>query len=200
MIEVKFYIGDSLDSCYKMLKERSKEENDVCFGKFNDHEIYSTETLDEVYLKVVGKTKTEFDKEMADWRENYRKSEEEHKAKIPGLTEKYRKDARGLILEEKYNEWDAIVPVRLGDLYHGMELEETLEACRVMRDASLTYDERLRKAYKHFMDAGHSGMSASLVASMIRAFCPDGEDLSDAVMNFRFEKKEEEPKEEEKKK
>jgi hypothetical protein len=32
-------------------------------------------------------------------------------------------------------------------------------------------------------------MSAGLVASMLRAFCPDGEDLADAVMNFRFEKK-----------
>jgi hypothetical protein len=32
-------------------------------------------------------------------------------------------------------------------------------------------------------------MSAGLVASMLRKFCPDGEDLADAVMNFRFEKK-----------
>lgn len=192
MIEVKFSIGDNLDSCYKRLKERSKEENDVCFGKFNGHEIYSTETLDEVYLKVTGKAKSEYDEGMRKWKEEYDREEAEHKAKIPELTEKYRKDARGLVLEDKYESWDTIVPVRLGDLYHGMELEETLEACRVMRDTSLTYDERLRKAYKHFMDAGHSGMSAALVAKMIRMYCPDGEDLSDAVMNFRFEKKEDE--------
>ena len=70
-----------------------------------------------------------------------------------------------------------------------MELDCTLDLCKIMRDESISYDKRLREAYKTFMDQGHSGMSAGLVASMLRTFCPDGEDLADAVMNFRFEKK-----------
>lgn len=69
-----------------------------------------------------------------------------------------------------------------------MELDQTLDICAIVRDESLEYEQRLRKAYKCFMDAGHSGMSAHLVASMLRKFCPNGEDIADAVMNFRFDK------------
>jgi hypothetical protein len=49
--------------------------------------------------------------------------------------------------------------------------------------------ERLHKAYKLFMDSGHSGCYAHLTANMIKRFCPDGADVADAVMNFRFDKK-----------
>jgi hypothetical protein len=70
-----------------------------------------------------------------------------------------------------------------------MELGCTLDLCRIMRDESISYDKRIRKAYKAFMDQGHSGMSASLVAHMLEVFCPNGYDLADAVMNFRYEKK-----------
>ena len=96
-------------------------------------------------------------------------------------------EARGLVLDNELDYWDKIVPIRLGDLYHGMELEQTLDICRIMRDETLSYDERLRKAYDLFMESGHSGMSAGLTASMIRRFCPDGADVADAVLDFRFE-------------
>ena len=137
----------------------------------------------------MGKTKAEHEKEMQDWRDAWDRHKEEHKSRIPELSEVYKKAARGVILEDQYEYWDKIVPIRLGDLYEGMELGSTLDLCKIMRDKNLTYDERLHKAYEAFMDQGHSGMSASLVASMLRKFCPDGEDLADAVMNFRFEKK-----------
>jgi hypothetical protein len=140
-------------------------------------------------MKIMGKTKGQYDKEMQDWRDEYDRKEKEHKDNIPNLVPGYCEKARGVILEDQYEYWDKIVPIRLGDLYHGMELNNTLELCKIMRDESVSYDKRLRKAYKAFMDQGHSGMSAGLVASMLRKFCPDGEDLADAVMNFRFEKK-----------
>lgn len=189
MTKVEFYLGMNVEEAYKELKEESARTNDVCFGKFNEKKILSTDTLDEAYKKVTGMTKAEFEDAQRQWHEDYERKQAEHKAKIPQLTEEYRKRARGLIIAKELDCWDEIVPIRLGDLYHGMELEETLKACQCMRDESLNYDERLRKAYDIFMDAGHSGMSAGLTASMYRRFVPNGEDLADAVMNFRFEKK-----------
>jgi hypothetical protein len=189
MKEIEFYPGETIESAWKKLLRESAECEDTCFGKFNDHEILSTDTLDEAFKKVTGKTKVEFDKEMQDWRDEYHRKEEEHKARIPELSEQYKEAARGVILEDQYEKWDNCVPIRLGDLYHGMELDCTLDLCKIMRDESLSYDKRLRKAYDTFMDQGHSGMSAGLVASMLRVFCPDGNDLADAVMNFRFESK-----------
>lgn len=186
MKEVKFYCGMDIDTAWKSLLKESIECEDTCFGKFNDHEILSTDTLDEAYMKIMGKTKGQYEKEMQDWRNDYERKEKEHKDSIPGLVPGYCEKARGVILEDQYDYWDKIVPIRLGDLYHGIELDNTLELCKVMRDESLSYDKRLRKAYNAFMDQGHSGMSASLVASMLKTFCPNGEDLADAVMNFRF--------------
>lgn len=189
MKEIEFYPGDTIDSAWKKLLKESVECEDTCFGMFNDHEIRSTDTLDEAYMKIMGQTKGEYEKEMQDWRDEYVRKEEEHKASIPGLVPGYCEKARGVILEDQYEYWDKIVPIRLGDLYHGMELDCTIDLCKIMRDESTPYDKRLRKAYDTFMNQGHSGMSAGLVASMLRKFCPYGEDLADAVMNFRFEKK-----------
>jgi len=188
MKEIEFYPGESIDSAWKRLLEESAECNDTCFGKFNDNEILSTDTLDEAYMKIIGKTKKQHDKERQDWRNEYERKEKEYKDSIPSLIPDYCKRARGVILEDQYDYWDKIVPIRLGDLYHGMELDCTLDLCKIMRDESVSYDKRLRKAYKTFMGQGHSGMSASLVVNMLKVFCPDGEDLADAIMTFRYEK------------
>ena len=64
-----------------------------------------------------------------------------------------------------------------------------LDCCKIMRDESLVFTERLEKAYDVFMSAGHSGMSAGLTMSMLRRFCPDGGILADACRDFRFGKK-----------
>lgn len=188
MKEIEFYPGESIDSAWKKLLKESAECEDTCFGMFNDKEIRSTDTIDEAYVKVLGKTKAEFDDMVWKEHEEYEREKKEHNDNIPNLTQKYCEKARGVILEDQYEFWDKIVPIRLKDLYRGMELDATLDLCKIMRDESVGYDERIRKAYDTFMGQGHSGMSASLVASMLRAFCPDGNDLADAVMSFRFEK------------
>ena len=186
MKKIEFLPGDSIDTAWKELLKASAECGDTCFGEFNGREIRSTDTLDEAYMKILGKTKSEHEKEMQDLRDEYERREKEHKDNIPNLIPIYREKARGVILEDQYEYWDKIVPIRLDDLYHGMELDATLDLCKIMRDESMSYDERLKKAYDTFMDQGHSGMSAGLVASMLRTFCPDGHDLADAVMNFRY--------------
>jgi hypothetical protein len=186
MKEIEFLPGDSIDTAWKGLLKASAECGDTCFGEFNGKEIRSTDTLDKAYMKILGMTKSEYEKEMHDWRNDYERREKEHKDNIPNLIPIYREKARGVILEDQYEYWDKIVPIRLDDLYHGMELDATLDLCKIMRDESMSYDERLKKAYDTFMNQGHSGMSAGLVASMLRTFCPDGHDLADAVMNFRY--------------
>lgn len=188
MKEIEFLPGSNIDSAWKRLLMESADCGDTCFGMFNDKEIRSTDTLDEAYVKVSGKTKAEFDDAVKKEREEYERKKKEHEDNIPNLVPEYCEKARGVILEDQYEFWDKIVPVRLGDLYRGMELDATLDLCKIMRDESVGYNERIRKAYDTFMGQGHSGMSASLVASMLKTFCPDGEDLADAVMTFRYEK------------
>ena len=187
MTVVDLWAG-TISSCLEKLKEMSKEEGDVLRCAFNDSYILSSDTIDDAYLRIIGVTKAEHDAYCQKKREEHERREAEFRAKIPELEKEYKAKARGKVLDSELELWDKIVPIRLGDLYHGMELDQTLLVCSIMRDENLTYDERLHKAYKVFMDAGHSGMSAGLTASMIKRFSPDGADVADAVMHFRFDK------------
>ena len=186
MKEIRIPGGTNLDEAIEWLKKESENAGEPCLGKFNGKEIYSTDSVDEAYMKVLGKTKAEFEEGQRKWREEYERAEREHRARIPQLTEHYRNEARGLVLDSELEYWDEIVPIRLGDLYHGMELEQVLDCCKIMRDESLVLAARLEKAYDVFMSEGHSGMSANLTMSMLRRFCPHGNELADACRDFRF--------------
>ena len=189
MKELKIY-GGTIDRCLKVLREMAAndESGDVLKVVFNGKYLLSTDTDDDAYLRITGKTKAEFDDMLRKCHEEYEAVEKAHKSQIPKLSEKYRKEARGLVLDSELEFWDKVVPIRLCDLYHGMELQQVLDCCKIMRDESIVYSERLEKAYDVFMSAGHSGMSAGLTMSMLRRFCPNGNDLADACKEFRFER------------
>lgn len=59
----------------------------------------------------------------------------------------------------------------------GIELGYTLDIIRIMRDESISLDERLVKAQQEFYSQGHRGGSASLMFAMLCKFCPNGEKL-----------------------
>ena len=183
MREIEFYAGENIENTWKTLLRASAECGETCYAMFNDKQLLSTDTLDEAYKKVTGLTKSEFDDECKREREEYKRKKEEHLASIPEKTKEYCAAARGVIVEERYAEWDNIVPIRLKDLYCGMELDATLEICKIMRDESIDIEERFKTAKKAFDNQGHSGMSASLVLSMVSVFCPHGRDLIDKIRN-----------------
>ena len=181
MKEIEFYAGETIENAWKTLLRESADCGETCFGMFNDKQLLSTDTLDEAYKKVTGLTKSELDEQERKEYEEYKRKEEEHIASIPEKTKEYCAAARGVIIEEQYDWWDKIVPIRLHDLYHGMELDATLEICRIMRDESLSLEERIEKAKEAFDNQGHSGMSAGLVLSMIKTFCPDGTEVYNRI-------------------
>lgn len=188
MKEINLFAGANLDKALEILKNEAKKEGELCYGEFNGKMLYSTDTEDEAYMRVIGKTKAEYEEGFRKWMEECHKSEREHQARIPEMTEYYRKLARGLVLDSELDYWDSVVPIRLGDIYHGMELQQVIDICKIMRDESLVYSARLEKAYDAFMAADHSGMSAALTMAMLRRFCPGGNELADACKDFRFEK------------
>lgn len=173
MKQIEFHAGQSLDDAYRRMQECCEP----CFGMFNSKEIRSTDTLDEVYIKVLGVSKSESDERIRKQNEDYERKEAEHKAKIPQLTEEYRSRARGIIPEDKLELWDRIVPIRLGDLYHGMELNCWLDLITELNDESKEKSARLETCKEMFIRQGHSGMSAGLVFSGLKEFHPLGDEL-----------------------
>jgi len=79
---------------------------------------------------------------------------------------------REILTEDKWDYWDQIVPVRLGDLYHGMELGCCLNIVEILNNGG-TLDE----AKAEIQNQSHSGMSYGLVCSMVKEFCERGKEF-----------------------
>lgn len=92
-----------------------------------------------------------------------------HKEAIPELTKEWIKKGN-IILAKKYHElWAKCVPVRLSDLYQGMELGMCLDIVKEL-NKKCSFDEA--KVIIESQD--HSGMSFGLVCSMVATFCDRG--------------------------
>lgn len=171
--EIEFGAGESIESAIKELKQY---EDLVC-GSFNGQMLYSdVDDIDSAYKKITGKTKAEFDKAERVRHEEYKENEKRHKESIPELTKEWIEKGNA-ILAEKYREtWAKCVPIRLGDLYKGMELGATLDIVKELNSGC-----ELETAKTIIDGQGHSGMSFGLVCSMIIAFCDRGKEFVDYV-------------------
>lgn len=185
MKEIKLYAGCDLENAFVELHVTGEE----CFTKFNGHILTSDDTIDIIYLKVTGKTKEEFYKNQKNVLKLYVNQQKDFESKIPELTEQYIKEAEGVIIPDKLDYWKEIVPVRLSDIYRGMELDQVLTISKIMNDEKINFEERLKKSYKIFNDCGHSGCSAKLTMAMLREFCPYGNEIADAINEFKYEEK-----------
>ena len=120
--EIELWAGCTIDQVVRELQEY-KYRRILAYADFNGVRLYSDAiTLDDAYKQITGKTKAEFDKSQEEWHENYERKEKEFKETIPSLTEEWIKRGKEILTEDKWDYWAEIVPVRLGDLYHGMEL------------------------------------------------------------------------------
>lgn len=100
----------------------------------------------------------------------------EHENKIPELTKVWKAKGREILTEDKWELWDKIVPVRLGDLYQGIELGCCLEIVNILNKNG-TLDEAKEK----IENQDHSGMSFKLVCAMVRDFSDRGNEFVEFV-------------------
>ena len=81
------------------------------------------------------------------------------------------------MLEEEYHkEWARCVGIRVYDIYEGFECKATLDIIE-----ALNSNHTLEEAKSMIENQGHSGMSFSLVCSMVKSFCKRGEEFSNFV-------------------
>ncbi|WP_226035686.1 hypothetical protein [Aquibacillus saliphilus] len=167
-IKIDFHAGSTIEGAVRELLTY-KENGYLAFGEFNGFKLYSdTVTVDGAYKEIIGKTKSEFDKSQQEWRERMDREDEKHKESIPELSKEWMRKGRRILSEDKWEYWDKIVPVRLGDLYHGMELGNCLDLVETLKTGTLD------DAKEKIENQGHSGMSFGLVCSMVREFSDRG--------------------------
>ena len=106
MKEVTLY-GGTIDSCLKELRKMAAAEKsgEVLKADFNDKYLLSTDTDDDAYQRLLGMTKVEHEEKMRKWREEREAARKAFETRIPQLTERYRKAARGVIIESGKFDW-----------------------------------------------------------------------------------------------
>lgn len=174
--KVDLPIGNTIEDAVKELLNHKEKGMLTCID-FNGTALYSdTVTMDEAYKEVTGKTKTEFDKAQQEWREDYKKQENAHKDHIPEEVKVWMSKGREILSEDKWEFWDKIVPVRLNDLYRGMELGCCLDIVKLLNNSG-TLDEAKVKIESQ----DHSGMSFGLVCSMVKEFSERGNEFVEYI-------------------
>lgn len=163
--KLEYYFGD-IDGA---IEELSKHE-DLVYLEFNGQKLYSDkDDLNSAYLKVTGLTKEEFDQNRKTENEKYEIEKRQHEEAIPELTKEWIEKGKQILEEQYHKDWIKCVPIRLEDLYRGMELGMCLDIVRELNDGC-----SLDRAKEIIESQGHSGMSFGLVCSMIRSFCDRG--------------------------
>lgn len=168
--------GSSIDTAVKVLLEH-KEKGELVSVNFNGHTLYSdTVTMSGAYLEITGKTKAELDTERNQAIQKHIREDEDHKAKIPELSKEWITKGHKIINQKYWLEWDKCVPIRLADLYQGLELEACLDIIEPLnRGCSL--DEAKEIIEKQ----NHSGCSFGLVIAMVKSFCDRGQEFVNYV-------------------
>jgi hypothetical protein len=170
------YMGSDIETVVTNLFHY-RRRGELAYTEFNGHLLYSdTVTMDGAYKAITGKTKAEFDKAQQEWRDEYDRKEKEHQDNIPVLEKEWMQKGREVLTEDKWELWDKCVPIRLGDLYHGMELGCCLDIAKILNNGG-----SLDEAKEKIESQGHSGMSFGLVCSMVKSFCDRGQEFIDYV-------------------
>ena len=168
--QIEFGAGQSIESAVKELKEHK----DLVCGSFNGQMLYSDiDDVDSAFKKVTGKTKSEFDTEREKEHLEYEERKRKHKESIPELTNEWIEKGKTILAEKYHETWCKCVPIRLSDLYEGMELKATLD---IVKELNAGCD--LKTAKEIIEGHGHSGMSFDLVCSMVKSFCDRGAEFA----------------------
>ena len=160
---------NTLDEAVSAL-EAYKRMGDNVYINFSDKKLYSLlDDRDSCYTKVTGEDYETYTGHLEEEERNFRierlQDELEALKKIPD----WQRRGYALIYPQQKKEWDKCVKARASDLYFGSDLENALEIME-----SLAKDGDMEKAYQIYQDANHSGMSASVVISIVASFSDKG--------------------------
>lgn len=169
-------LGCSVEDAVNLLL-RYKSQGKLACMKFNDAMLFSdTVTMDSAYLQITGGTKAEHDAYLRNYFQEMERRKQEHQDNISSLTTYWIGRGKEVLPADKHKQWTEIVPIRLNDLYEGMELGNCIEIVEML-NAGGTLEEVLFA----MSEQGHSGMSWGLVASIVREFSPRGEEFYDFI-------------------
>lgn len=155
------YLDEKVEELQRYGKEQKK------YMKFKGHIIYSDMTLDEAYLEIFGTTKEERDKREREAEALREKKEKEKREKAIAFIPDWQKAGEKFVAPEKLEFWNETVVASANSWCHGWDLEDMLEISNALIEGDL------EKAVEIFKKQRHTGMSGSLVFSLLEEFIPE---------------------------
>lgn len=180
-IELEVLPGDRFTEVYKELKRKSLDGN-MYYAIFNGNKITSAMREDTLYLTIVGMNKSSYDKAREEEKRQIEEEERAFKERLPKVINGYIAKGKNVLEPQYLPLWNKIVPIRLDDLYKGMELNCWLDLIEVLNDNRLSVNERFIFAMIIFRGQRHSGLSASLVKTGLRDLCSLGNEFVEYII------------------
>lgn len=174
--DLEFICGHTLSECVLELVTYATK-GEFVKGSFNGHILYSDNvSMDSAYQEICGKGYFETMNQREIKRQELKEEEKTYQETVPENTKIWIKYGHSVLDKKYWKEWDKCVPVRLSDLYHGMELGSCIEIIKC-----LNANESLQNAKEIIDSQDHSGLSYGLVKNMVRTFCDRGSEFADYI-------------------
>ena len=181
---MKVELRGDLDKVVMDLMQLRKRGYDV-YCEFGKHILYSRDvTLDSAFLEIKGCTYHEFLRKRRQEFRQYREEEKQAlafaKAKYPSWIEWGHK----YIPEELWARWEQCVQKRIRDLYHGIEIENSLAIIEAHAEG-----KSIEEIINLIESQNTSGESYDLIESIITFFYPAGNELFQQITEYKNQSK-----------
>ena len=167
-----FYTIDTMHTAIHELKTDYPDRK--FFANFNGFLFLTDDedlTIDFMYKTITGKTKAERSKEYLEFERKQVERERERKRFMGKRISDLIKTGIEVLDKEHWEEWIDLVPMRVFDLYNGMDLEWFLLLHDRLTDSTFEYCKAI------FDKQDHSGLSASAVFMLLEKFTPNGKEF-----------------------
>lgn len=139
------------------------------FASFNGIYFLSDDedlTSEFMYKTIIGQSREEYMQKREKSISEARQRDVDYKKFIAKRTSDLIKAGMEVLNKNYWEKWVDIVPVRVMDIYNGMDLEWFLELHQELSESTFEHCKMI------FETQGHSGMSASYTFSLIQHFAP----------------------------
>lgn len=172
MKKIELPLGLEVKYTYDYLLKKALEYREPVYGNFNDNQVNSTMSEDDIFLTITGKHKDEWDGYCKAEKEKMDALEKQYQDRVPELKKEYLREASTAYYfkKEMFNDFNDILEKHLRSLYHDCNIRCMLEICKVLADNKENKSLALKTAKQVFDNQGHSGHSAGITASLVSLF------------------------------
>lgn len=176
MKKIEFSAGTNLSAAYQMLVQKMVQTQEIYWAEFNSEPIFSNDSIDEAYERVLGKSFIEVMNNNKMSSEIYRKKDLIYKSKIPALLKKYKEDTKDIIKTEKISAWNDFLTEHIeNSLGDNQDLDIIANIGKFVNNCSKSDD---LMEVKQFIPITSSKEYKNYIKKIVSFYLKDGDKIS----------------------